>query len=58
LIAVTGCNWAKFTAWGFCVWGMSKKPTPLMIATAPSCFQLLVVGFPQLVSNFLRAAMI
>jgi hypothetical protein len=57
LIALTGCNSAKFTAWGFCVCGMSKKPTPLMIATAPSCFQLLV-GFPQLVSNFLRAAMI
>jgi hypothetical protein len=57
LIAVTGCSSAKFPACGFCVCGMSKKPTPLMIATAPSCFHSFV-GLPQLVSNFLRAATI
>jgi hypothetical protein len=39
------------------VWDVEEADAGLMIATAPSCFQLLV-GFPQLVSNFLRAAMI
>jgi hypothetical protein len=33
MIAVTGCSAAKFPACGFCVGGMSKKPTPLIIAT-------------------------
>jgi len=30
LMPVTGCSSAKFVACGFCVWGMSKKPTRLM----------------------------
>ena len=55
-IAVTGWSSAKFVASGFCVCGMSKKPTPLIETTAPSCFQLFV-AWPQLEVNFLRAAM-
>ncbi len=37
--------------------GLSQKPTPLIVATAPSCFQEFV-AFPQAASNFLRALMI
>jgi hypothetical protein len=34
---------------------MSKKPMPLIVATAPSPFHFFV-GSPHFVSNFLRAA--
>jgi hypothetical protein len=57
LMPVTGWSSAKFAACGFCVCGMSKKPTPVIVATAPSCFQLFV-GCPHAVVNFFRAAMI
>lgn len=40
-----------------CVCVLSQKPTPLIVTTAPSCFQELV-AFPQAASNFLRALMI
>jgi hypothetical protein len=36
---------------------MSKKPTPLTVAIAPSGFQLLD-GLPHFGMNFLRAALI
>jgi hypothetical protein len=39
------------------VCSLSQKPTPLIVTTAPRCFQELV-AFPQAASNFLRALMI
>ena len=43
--AVTGCSSAKLATCGFCVCGMSKKPTPLIWTTAPSGCQWFM-GFP------------
>ena len=37
--------------------GLSQKPTPLIVTTAPSCFHELV-AFPQAASKRLRALMI
>lgn len=54
---MTGWSYAKFPACGFCVCGMSKKPTPLMDTTAPSGCHWFV-GLPHCVSNFFRTVII